>query len=170
MISGSAAIEYRVQLLDAGADDVLSKPFSLAELCARMRRLLHRARVPSESTLHFADIELDRVERTVRQSGSPIDLTTREFVLLEYLMRNAGREVSRDMIMHHVWGVALNSRTNVIDVYVNYLRKKLDRPGSPSLIETIRGLGYSIRTAGLGNETPRSGGTMTASQAAQASD
>jgi len=114
-------VEDRVQCLDLGADDYLAKPFSYGELSARIRALLRRSHLPSESVLEIADLKLDRVERRVERAGRRIELTTKEFSLLEYLMRNAGRRVTRSMIIEHVWNLTFDTTTNVVDVYINYL-------------------------------------------------
>lgn len=112
-------VEDRVQSLDTGADDYLAKPFSFSELSARIRALVRRSHLPSESVLSVADLRLDRVQRIVERAGQKIDLTTKEFALLEYLMRNAGRSVTRSMIIEHVWNLTFDTTTNVVDVYIN---------------------------------------------------
>ena len=124
-------VEDRVQCLDLGADDYMGKPFSFAELSARIRALLRRSHLPAASTLAVADLKLDRVERKVERAGKRIELTSKEFSLLEYLMLNAGRRVSRTMIIEHVWNLSFGTGTNVIDVYVNYLPS--DNDDSPLL-------------------------------------
>jgi two-component system copper resistance phosphate regulon response regulator CusR len=113
-------VEDRVQCLDLGADDYMGKPFSYAELSARIRALLRRSHVPAASVLAVEDLKLDRVERRVERSGKRIELTSKEFSLLEYLMLNAGRRVTRAMIIEHVWNLSFDTSTNVVDVYVNY--------------------------------------------------
>jgi DNA-binding response OmpR family regulator len=133
-----------VQCLDSGADDYLVKPFSFLELSARARALLRRSHLPSESVLTVCDLCLDRVERRVERAGRHIELTAKEFALLEYLMRNAGRRLTRAMIIEHVWNLTFDSTTNVVDVYINYLRRKVDDWFSPTLIRTVRGVGYQI--------------------------
>jgi two-component system, OmpR family, copper resistance phosphate regulon response regulator CusR len=115
-------IEDRVQCLDTGADDYLAKPFSFSELSARIRALLRRSHLPSESVLVVGDLKLDRVQRIVERAGAKIDLTAKEFSLLEYLMHSAGREVTRSMIIEHVWNLSFDTTTNVVDVYINYSR------------------------------------------------
>jgi len=122
ILTARSRVEDRVACLDAGADDFLVKPFSYLELAARARALLRRSHVPSESVLTVRDLCLDRVERKVARAGRPIELTTKEFALLEYLMRNAGRRLTRAMIIEHVWNLNFDSTTNVVDVYINYLR------------------------------------------------
>jgi two-component system copper resistance phosphate regulon response regulator CusR len=120
VLSGRNRVEDRVQCLDLGADDYLAKPFSFTELSARIRALLRRAHLPAESVLVVDDLKLDRVERRVERAGRRIDLTSKEFALLEYLMRNAGRRVTRAMIVEHVWNLSFDTCTNVVDVYINY--------------------------------------------------
>jgi len=137
-------VEDRVQCLDLGADDYLGKPFSFSELSARIRALVRRSHLPSESVLAVADLKLDRVERRVERAGRRIDLTTREFALLDYLMRNAGRRVTRSMIIEHVWNLTFDTTTNVVDVYINYLRRKVDDGHPTKLIHTVRGVGYEL--------------------------
>jgi len=141
-------VEDRVQCLDSGADDYLVKPFSFVELSARARALLRRSHLSSESVLRVLDLCLDRVERKVERAGRPIELTTKEFALLEYLMRNAGRRLTRAMIIEHVWNLAFESSTNVVDVYINYLRRKVDDGFPARLIHTVRGVGYQLSTDG----------------------
>ena len=126
VLTGRTRVEDRVQCLDLGADDYLGKPFSFSELSARIRALLRRSHLPAESVLTVEDLKLDRVERRVERAGRRIDLTGKEFALLEYLMRNAGRRITRAMIIEHVWNLSFDTCTNVVDVYVNYLRRKVD--------------------------------------------
>jgi two-component system, OmpR family, copper resistance phosphate regulon response regulator CusR len=113
-------VEDRVVCLDTGADDYLAKPFSFSELSARLRALLRRSHLPSESVLVVGDLKLDRVQRMVERAGKRIELTVKEFALLEYLMHNAGRDVTRSMIIEHVWNLSFDTTTNVVDVYINY--------------------------------------------------
>src|SRR6202050_4901950 len=120
VLTGRTRVEDRVQCLDLGADDYLGKPFSFSELSARIRSLLRRCHLPAESVLTVDDLKLDRVERRVERAGRRIDLTGKEFALLEYLMRNAGRRITRAMIIEHVWNLSFDTCTNVVDVYVNY--------------------------------------------------
>jgi DNA-binding response OmpR family regulator/flagellar motor protein MotB len=120
-------VEDRVQCLDTGADDYLPKPFSFSELSARIRALLRRSHLPSESVLVVEDLKLDRVEHRAERSGRRIELTSKEFSLLEYLMRNAGRQVSRAMIIEHVWNLTFDTTTNVVDVYINYASSQVDK-------------------------------------------
>ncbi len=144
-------VEDRVQCLDMGADDYLPKPFSFSELSARIRALLRRSHLPSEAVLQISDLKLDRTLRLVERAGRRIDLTTREFALLEYLMRNAGRKVTRSMIVEHVWNLTFDTTTNVVDVYINYLRRKIDDGFPTKLIQTVRGVGYELGAQSLGN-------------------
>lgn len=148
VLTARSRVEDRVQCLDTGADDYLAKPFSFLELSARARALLRRSHLPSESVLKVRDLSLDRVERKVERAGRPIELTTKEFALLEYLMRNAGRRLTRAMIIEHVWNLNFDSTTNVVDVYINYLRRKVDDGFAPTLIHTVRGVGYQISSEG----------------------
>jgi two-component system, OmpR family, copper resistance phosphate regulon response regulator CusR len=121
VLTGRQRVEDRVLCLDLGADDYLVKPFSFSELSARIRALLRRSHLPAESVLAVDDLKLDRVERRVERAGRRIDLTSKEFTLLEYLMRNAGRRVTRAMIIEHVWNLSFDTCTNVVDVYINYV-------------------------------------------------
>jgi len=144
IVTSRNRVEDRVQCLDLGADDYLTKPFSFAELSARIRALLRRSHLSATSTLSVADLKLDRVERRVERAGRRIDLTSKEFALLEYMMRNAGRRVTRAMIIEHVWNLSFDTSTNIVDVYVNYLRRKMDKDFSSPLIHTVRGVGYEL--------------------------
>src|SRR5437660_6016762 len=127
ILTGRTRVEDRVQCLDLGADDYLSKPFSFSELSARIRALLRRSHLPAESVLAVDDLKLDRVERRVERGGRRIELTSKEFCLLEYLMRNAGRRITRAMIIEHVWNLSFDTCTNVVDVYVNYSTAQVDK-------------------------------------------
>jgi two-component system, OmpR family, copper resistance phosphate regulon response regulator CusR len=120
ILTARGRVDERVQCLDFGADDYLVKPFSFSELSARIRALLRRSRLSSQSVLTVEDLKLDRVERRVTRGNRTIDLTSKEFALLEYLMRNAGRRVTRSMIIEHVWNLSFDSSTNLVDVYINY--------------------------------------------------
>src|SRR5437868_1471748 len=144
VLTGRNRIEDRVQCLDLGADDYLMKPFSFSELSARIRALMRRSHVPAESVLSVGDLKLDRVERRVERGGKRIELTSKEFALLEYLMRNAGRRITRAMIIEHVWNLSFDTCTNVVDVYVNYLRRKVEDGYAHRLIHTVRGVGYEL--------------------------
>jgi len=120
-------VEDRVECLDTGADDYLAKPFSFSELSARIRALVRRSHLPAESVLQVADLKVDRVSRLVERAGRRIELTTKEFALLEYLMRNTGRRITRSMILEHVWNLTFDSATNVVDVYINYSSAQVDQ-------------------------------------------
>jgi len=145
MLTARDTVEDKVQGLDAGADDYLTKPFVFAELLARVRALLRRRAEARSPRLQVADLVLDPATRSVTRGGQSITLTNREFALLEYLMRNAGRVLTRTAITEHVWDYDFDSGTNVIDVYVNYLRKKIDAGHEPKLLHTVRGAGYVLR-------------------------
>jgi heavy metal response regulator len=138
----------RVAGLDAGSDDYLVKPFAFEELLARIRALLRRRGGDRLAVLAAADLTLDPAAREVRRAGKKIELTAKEFALLEYLLRNKGRVLNRSLIAQHVWDYDFDSSTNVIDVYINYLRKKVDAEFSPRLIHTVRGAGYVLREGG----------------------
>jgi two-component system, OmpR family, copper resistance phosphate regulon response regulator CusR len=142
LLTGSARVEDRVAGLDSGADDCVTKPFSFAELSARVRALLRRSNRPFEPVLRSLDLELDRVQRTVTRSNRSVALTPKEFALLEYLMLNAGHCVSRPSILRDVWRLSSGTPTNVVDVYINYLRKKVELDSTEVLIHTVRGAGY----------------------------
>ena len=145
LLTAREAVEDRVQGLDAGADDYLTKPFAFAELLARMRALLRRGAPAQAPLLRLADLTLDPARRTVKRGEEVISLTNREFALVEYFMRNPGRVLTRTMIAEHVWDYSFDSDTNVIDVYVNYLRKKIDAGRERKLINTVRGVGYVLK-------------------------
>ena len=130
--------------LDLGADDYMTKPFSYVVLAARLRALLRRGARPRPAVLVAGDLHLDPAARTVRRADTDIELTAREFALLEYLMRNSGRRVTRSMIIEHVWNLTFDTTTNVVDVYINYLRRKVDDGFSTKLIHTARGIGYEL--------------------------
>jgi len=144
ILTGSAHVEDRVEGLNSGADDYLTKPFAISELLARVRALLRRSSLPFEPVLRSSDLELDRVRRVVHRSGRAIELTPKEFALLEYLLLNAGCSVSRSSIIHHVWKLSSDTLTNVVDVYINYLRRKIDVDVTEKLIHTVRGAGYRL--------------------------
>jgi len=138
VLTGRSRVEDRVQCLDLGADDYLVKPFSFTELSARIRALLRRSHLPAESVLTVADLKLDRVERRVERAGRRIELTSKEFGLLEYLMRNAGRRITRAMIIEHVWNLSFDTCTNVVDVYVNYSTAQIDKKKVGQLAAAIQ--------------------------------
>jgi len=135
----------RVQVFDLGADDLVFKPFSFSELSARVRALLRRGGHHADSLLRIDDLELSCVERSVKRAGRKIDLTPKEFALLEYLMRNSGQRVTRTQIIQDVWNLSFDTMTNIVDVYINYLRKKVDAASDRKLIHTIRGVGYQLQ-------------------------
>jgi heavy metal response regulator len=146
LLTVRATIEDKVLGLDSGADDYLTKPFAFQELLARVRALLRRRTDALQPVLQVADLTLDPVERSVYRGSEKIELTSKEFTLLDYFMRNPGRVLTRTMIAEHVWNYDFDSMTNVIDVYVNYLRKKIDRGKDTKLIHTVRGVGYVLKT------------------------
>ncbi len=134
----------KIANFEAGADDYLTKPFALAELVVRVKALLRRGPVARQNVLRVADLELDRVAHTVRRAGQPVKLTVKEYALLEYLALNAGRVLSRSMIIEHVWDQSFEGLTNIVDVYVRQLRLKIDEPHERRLIHTVRGVGYCL--------------------------
>jgi two-component system copper resistance phosphate regulon response regulator CusR len=144
IVAGGSTVEDRVRGLDAGADDYIAKPFAFAELAARIRAVLRRRNRPARAVLRIDDLELDRVSHTVQRGSHAIQLSPKEFSLLEFLMRNEGRPVSRSAIVEQVWRLNSDSTTNVVDVYINYLRKKVDSSYDHALIRTVRGVGYQI--------------------------
>jgi DNA-binding response OmpR family regulator len=148
VLTARGEIEDRVAGLDAGAVDYLVKPFSLAELVARVRAQLRVIAQASASTLQGQDIEVDLLTRKVLRGGRPVQLSTTEFELLVYLLRHHGQVVSREQILGSVWGYEHDPATNVVDVYVGYLRRKLGRPGDPAPIFTVRAVGYRLGSAG----------------------
>ena len=145
MLTARDTMQDRVRGLDQGADDYLTKPFEFAELSARVRAVLRRRQPAAFLPLTVADVSLDPVSRMVRRGDRRIDLTQKEYALLEYLLRHAGQIVTRTMIAEHVWNFHWDRLTNVIDVYINHLRKKIELPGEPRLIHAVRGSGYVIR-------------------------
>jgi DNA-binding response OmpR family regulator len=143
LLTAKDSIDERVAGLDAGADDYMGKPFALAELSARLRALLRRG-APRDNTLRVADLEMDTIARTVRRAGRTIDLKPKEYALLEYLMRNGERPVTKSLIIEHVWDIHFDSVSNVVEVHINSLRNKIDRGFAVPLIHTIRGVGYIL--------------------------
>jgi DNA-binding response OmpR family regulator len=144
IVTGSSMVEERVRGLDAGADDYVAKPFAFAELAARIRAVLRRGSRPAQAVITVGDLALDRVTHTVQRGGHAIDLSPKEFALLEFLMRHAGQPVTRTAIVEQVWKLNFDTMTNVVDVYINYLRRKVDTGYDHVLIRTIRGVGYQI--------------------------
>lgn len=145
ILTAQSKVDQRVKGLDAGADDYLTKPFAIDELLARVRALLRRGPAESPGVLQVDDLVLNPATREVTRGGQRIDLTVKEYALLEYFMRHAGRVLTRPMISDHVWNQDFDTFTNVIDVYVNYLRNKIDRGRARKLIHTIRGSGYMLK-------------------------
>ena len=146
ILSAKRSVDDRVRGLQTGGDDYLTKPFAFAELLARVQALVRRAtRAPEPTTLSVEDIALDLLSRRVTRGGVAIDLRPREFTLLEYLMRNAGKVVSKTMILSHVWEYNFDPQTNVVDVLVSRLREKIDRRFEKKLLHTVRGVGYVLR-------------------------
>jgi two-component system OmpR family response regulator len=148
MLTARDAIEDRVRGLDAGADDYLSKPFAFAELFARLRALLRRDVGERPVVLQAGDLRLDPATKEVSRGPTEISLSAREFALLELLLRHSGDVLSRSAILDHVWDFAYAGTSNVVDVYVRYLREKVDRPFDRCAIETVHGAGYRLRTDG----------------------
>jgi two-component system, OmpR family, response regulator MprA len=144
MLTARDAVENRVEGLDAGADDYVTKPFALEELLARIRALLRRT-TGGEDVLTFADVELDPTTRQVMRDGEPIELTRTEFALLELFMLNPRQVLTRSVIFERVWGYDFGYASNSLDVYIGYLRRKTEAGGKPRLIQTVRGVGYALR-------------------------
>ena len=147
VLTARGSVQERVTGLDCGADDYLTKPFAFAELLARVKALARRRVAPASAVLKVADLELDTIKRKAWRAGRPLPLSPKETVLLELLMRNAGQVVTREMMVEVGWGSGYNEFTNLIEVFVNRLRQKIDYPGRDSLILTVRGAGYSMRGA-----------------------
>lgn len=144
LLTARDAIDDKIAGLDAGADDYLTKPFDFPELTARIRALLRRSTGTPSPLIRVGQVELDPLSREVRRGGEPVQLTPKEFSLLEYLLRNPNRSLSRAMLMDHVWGIRFDPGTNVVDVFINSLRNKVDP--DRELIQTVRGVGYMVRT------------------------
>lgn len=145
ILSAKRSVDDRVRGLQAGGDDYLTKPFAFSELLARVQALVRRAtRAPEPTALTVGDLSLDLLTRRVTRAGTSIELRPREFALLEYLMRNTGRVVSKTMILSHVWEYAFDPQTNIVDVLVSRLRDKIDRPFERKLLRTVRGVGYVL--------------------------
>ncbi|HEY7183164.1 MAG TPA: response regulator transcription factor [Blastocatellia bacterium] len=149
VLTARDAINDKVQHFEIGADDYLTKPFAFAELLVRVKALLRRGAISRANTLRVADLEIDRLSQQVRRGGQRVELTGKEYSLLEYLMTNAGRALSRTMIIEHVWDQSFDGATNIVDVYVRHLRNKIDEPFERKLIRTVRGVGYVIGEEGL---------------------
>ena len=145
VLTARDAVEDKVMHFEAGADDYLTKPFDFAELLVRIKALLRRLPAERVDVLRIADLELNRLTQQVRRHGQRIDLTAKEYALLEYLLGSPGRVFTRTMILNHVWDLSFEGVTNIVDVYVRYLRKKIDEPHPVKLIHTVRGIGYCIR-------------------------
>ena len=147
VVTARDEIEDKVAHFEAGADDYLTKPFDFAELLVRVKALLRRTPAERTDVLRIADLELNRLTQQVRRAGQRIDLTAKEYALFEYLMCSPGRVFSRAMILNHVWDQSFEGVTNIVDVYVRYLRRKVDEPFPVKLIHTVRGVGYCVRDA-----------------------
>ena len=146
ILSARRSVDDRVKGLQAGGDDYLTKPFAFAELLARVQALIRRSTGAAEPTrLGFADLSMDLLTRKVTRGGQPLDLRPREFALLEYLLRNPGKVLSKTMILSHVWGYSFDPNTNVVDVLVSRLRDRIDRPFEHKLLHTVRGVGYVLK-------------------------
>lgn len=144
VLTACDTVEDRVQGLDCGADDYLVKPFAFAELLARLRALLRRPQLQAQTVLRVCDLEFDTARREVRRAGRRIDLSPRELSLLEYFMRHPGQVLTRTQIAEHIWNFDFYNESNVLDVYIGYLRRKIDRGFDRPLIQTVRGVGYRL--------------------------
>lgn len=145
LLTAKDTVKDKVSGLDSGADDYLTKPFAFAELLARIRNVLRKVNSPLPSTLCVADLSLDLLGHKVMRDGQEIEVTAKEFALLEFLMQHAGTVVTRTMIIEHVWDIHFDSFTNVVDVYINYLRRKIDNGRERKLIHTVHGRGYVLK-------------------------
>ena len=145
MITAKGSVDDKVKGLDSGADDYLVKPFAIAELLARVRSLLRRGLAEKSTTLLVGDLSLDLVSHKARRGQNTIELTAKEYTLLEYFMRNANRVLSRTIISEHIWNYNFDTGTNIIDVYINHLRNKIDGGFDKKLIHTVRGVGYMMK-------------------------
>jgi DNA-binding response OmpR family regulator len=145
MLTARDAMEDKVKGLRAGADDYLTKPFAFEELLARIQALFRRTQEYKSQPLRISDLELDPFTKKATRAGQPLSLTAKEYALLEYLMRNAGRVVTPSMILEHVWDMNMNTASNVVNVYINHLRGKIEAGAGPKLIRTVRGMGYEMR-------------------------
>jgi two-component system copper resistance phosphate regulon response regulator CusR len=147
VLTARDATRDKVEHFEAGADDYLTKPFDFAELVVRVKALLRRTPAERSDVLRIADLELNRLTQQVRRNGQRIELTAKEYGVLEYLLSSPGRVFSRTMILEHVWDQSFEGVTNIVDVYVRYLRRKVDEPFALKLIQTVRGVGYCVREA-----------------------
>jgi two-component system copper resistance phosphate regulon response regulator CusR len=145
ILSARDTVQDKVTNMETGADDYLTKPFAFAELLVRIKALMRRGPVNRASTIRISDLELDRLSQQVKRAGLRIELTAKEYALLEYLMSNAGRVLSRNMIIEHVWDQSFDGITNIVDVYIRHLRSKVDTGHDSKLLKTVRGVGYTIR-------------------------
>ena len=145
VLTAQDAVDSKVSTLRAGADDYVTKPFAFEELLARVEALARRPRAIASATLKVGDLELDQTTHEVRRAGEPIELTPKEFTVLEYLMRHTGRVMSRTLITEYAWGYHFDPGTNIVDVVINHLRKKIDADHPTKLITTVRGVGYVVR-------------------------
>lgn len=145
ILTARESVRDKVTGLDLGADDYLTKPFAFEEFLARVRALLRRGTADRAPVLQLKDLTLDPATRKVTRAGQPIDLTSREYALLEYFMRNAGHILTRPRIAEHVWGIDFDPESNIIDVYIGYVRRKLEEPGGERLLHTVRGTGYVLK-------------------------
>lgn len=148
LLTARDGVEDRVKGLDAGADDYLAKPFAFTELLARLRALLRRPPLQGDTVLQVADLEMDIAHREVRRAGKQIDLSPKEFTLLEYFMRHPRQVLTRDQITEHIWNFDFYGDSNVVDVYIGYLRRKVDRGFDLPLLHTVRGVGYRLSAEG----------------------
>lgn len=146
LLTARDTVENRVQGLDSGADDYLVKPFAFPELLARLRALLRRPLLQAEPVLRLADLEMNTARREVRRAGRLIELSPREFAVLEYLLRHPDQTLTRTQIAEHIWNLDFYNESNVIDVYIGYLRRKIDQGFNPPLLHTVRGVGYRLST------------------------
>ncbi|WP_420645881.1 response regulator [Candidatus Leptofilum sp.] len=148
MLTARDTVDHRVEGLDAGADDYLVKPFAFPELLARVRALLRRPPLQTGTVLQIGNLRMDTARHIVEKNGRLIDLSPREYAVLEYLLRHPNQVLSRTQIGEHVWNFDFYNESNVVDVYIGYLRRKIDESGEPSLIHTVRGVGYCLRHEG----------------------